>query len=257
MDRQRIWLTADQVNKTRSSIIGKDCECDGSGGILQGSNIQDCKCMEKFKWTIKMLNAGIPKRYWEFDLEKDLVKKFKDENEKSIKILNRYGKDIKNMVQQGVGLYIQGVGGTAKSASAYWIMKEAIKQDIICYSTRMSIISNLLRGSIDTKDSEDIITWMEEKVELLMVDEIEKDNKAADMHSITGTWVNEFFNNLYNRNISLIIVSNVDKKHLEESQAKNVVDRFNELVPVTMVGESYRSATKAQKMLLSGKNYEK
>jgi len=254
MDRQRIWLKPDVVNGIRSEIIGHNCKCDGSGGIFKDGSIQDCICMKKFKWTIKMLNAGIPKRYWEFDLKKDLTKKFKEENEKSVKILTRYGEDVKLMIQQGVGLYIEGAKGIAKSASAYWILKEALKHDIICYATRMSTISDLLRGTIDNKDSEDIISWMEEKVELLMIDEIEKDNKASDLKSMTGTWVNEFFSNLYNRNVSLLIVSNVSSKLLEGSQAQNIVDRFKELIQVVMIGDSYRSATKAEKLLLSGKS---
>jgi DNA replication protein DnaC len=254
MERQRIWLKPDIVNELRSSIVGQDCGCDGSGGIFKDGNILDCSCMEKFKWTIQLLNAGIPKRYWDFDIENDLTPKFKKENETSIKIITKYGKDIQELTKQGVGLFIEGMGGTAKSASAYWIMKQALKQGISCYSTRMSTISNLLRGTIDNKDSEDLVLWMEDKVELLMIDEIEKDNKASDMHSITGTWVNEFFSNIYNRNTSLIVVSNISMKMLGSSQAANVVDRFNELIPVIMVGDSYRSDKRAKKLLLSKGN---
>ncbi len=253
MDKDRIWLAPDVVNDLRARIVGVGCGCDGSGGVIEDRKIVDCKCMVDFKWAVKMLNSGIPKRYWDFDINKDLLKKFREKNEKSLKIINSYSKNIKDMVRDGIGLYIEGLGGTAKTAAAYWILKEALKVGVSCYALRMSQLSNLLRDTIDSKDFEDLILWLEEEVELLMVDEIEKDSKAADLNTMTGVWVNEFFNNFYNRKASLIVVSNVGIDKLDASQASNTVDRFKELVEVVMTGDSFRSSKSAEKLILSKK----
>lgn len=240
------FLDRQVVTNLKDSVVGKVCnnKCNGTGVLFENNVIVDCVCIKEFLSKVKYLGAGIPKKYWDFNL-RNLLGKFEVDNRISIELIKNYCKKVSDMVKEGVGLYLQGESGLAKSALAYYILKEALKQNIICYSIRMSHLSELLYDSQRDEIKLSKVEWIREEVELLMIDEIDKDYKVDSTVSFVGNQVNMFFSDMYDCGKSLIVTSNVPKTGLSGIQADNVIDRLSELADIVFIGESYRKANEA------------
>lgn len=237
-----ILINPEDVQTLRDSIIGKFCDnfCQGKGSYIEKDYFYDCSCVEEFKRRLKFLQSNIPKKYWEFDL-RNLTKEFCDENKTSLEILKKYSSKIKEMTKEGVGLYIQGASGLAKTALSYYVLKEGLKKDLVCYSISMSQLTKIL-FDISITENKEKINFLKNSIDLLIIEEIEKDYNIDKPNSYLGSLVNDFFRALYDNKKSLIITSNVAKKDLRDAKihASNLVDRFEELVDVILVGKSFR-----------------
>lgn len=252
----RRWLSSEEVNELREATVGVVCngKCDGSGAYIlyegEVGNIHDCLCMSVFKERVRITSAGIPRRYWEFTFDQ-LSKAFIEKNATATEVIQRYIQNINVMVSDGVGIYFCGGKGVAKTAISCLIMKAALSHGWSSYMIPFSQLTSMIRSSIEDESLRMKLAWLRDEVDLLVVDEIDKDFNAADTSSYTGTYVNDFFRNIYDRKASLIVTANLDKRKLLGKQASNVVDRFNELIEVPLVGESYRTSTKAEEILLN------
>ena len=249
------FISEDKVIQLKNEIIGVICNnvCKGHGVILDSTNdtkvLKDCSCIDVFKKRTSYIGAGIPKKYWNFELSL-LLEKFMIENDASLTIIKNYCNKIENMIADGVGLYLQGVSGVAKTAIAFYIMKKALGKRISCYSLRLSQLTKLLYESTQDNAKKDFLQFIKEETKLLFIDEIEKEFAVGDTSKFMGSQVNDFFGYLYDNQKALIITSNVPKSDLRKVHAFNIVDRLQELVDIVLVGESFRSSSIALQKIM-------
>jgi DNA replication protein DnaC len=252
LTRQSFLTTPEEIESLRDSIIGKFCKnkCDGKGAILEKGVFTNCTCVVEFEKKLRLIQANIPKKYWDFDL-RNLTKEYSENNKIPLAIIKSYTSKIKEMVEKGIGLYIQGTVGLAKTALSYYILKEAIKQDIVCYSISMSRLTQLLFG-ISVESNKDRIDWIINRVDLLVIEEIEKDYNVEKSNTFIGALVNDFFRSVYDNKKALLINSNLSKQGLRDSKvhAHNITDRFEELVDIVLTGHSYRKQDENLKQIL-------
>ncbi len=134
------FISEDKVTQLKWEIIGVTCDnaCKGHGVVLDRETkvLKDCSCIAVFKNHTSYIGAGIPKKYWDFELS-FLLEKFVKENDISINIIKNYCVKIEKMLAEGVGLYLQGVSGVAKTALSFYIMKKALNKNIPCYSLKL------------------------------------------------------------------------------------------------------------------------
>lgn len=236
------FLDSYTIDQIRSATIGVTCNnaCQGKGALFNGNSFKDCICVKEFLKQIAFTGADISKKYWTFDFS-DLTPEFQKENEIALRIIRTYSRGIKKAIDEGIGLFIQGQAGLAKSSIGHLILREAVLAGFTGYSIRMTKLSRLIFDSLDSPEKKQQLDWIREKVQILMIDEIEKDYKAGDLSSFQGTQVNDFFSEIYDRQVPLILTSNLAKKDLVGKQASNIIDRFKELIDVIFVGESYRN----------------
>jgi len=240
-----------QVDLLRKEIIGKSCNnaCLGAGCKLENGVFVDCSCVREFTLKCKYAGAGVPKKYWDFTF-RVLLKAFIDENAAALTVLKKYVEKIEDLTSKGVGLYIQGALGLAKSSLAFYIVKEALKKDITSYSIRMSQLTKLLIDATKDSSKQALVDWIKADVKLLYVDEIEKDFNVSDPTHFYGMHVNDFFGLAYDTKKSLILTSNLPKTGLRGIHADNIIDRFEELADVLLVGESFRRPGEALQQIL-------
>jgi len=242
------FISEEKVLQLKETIIGVVCNntCKGTGVILDTAattkTLKDCDCIDVFKKHTSYIGAGIPKKYWEFDLTV-LAEKFTQENDTSLTIINNYCNKIEKMVDDGVGVYLQGVSGVAKTAIAFYIMKKALDKRISCYSLRLSQLTKLMYESTQDDSKRDFLDFIKKETQLLFIDEVEKDFAVGDTNKFMGSQVNDFFGYLYDNQKSLIVTANVPKSDLRHVHAFNIVDRLQELVDIILVGESFRSSS--------------
>lgn len=247
------FVTADTVMQLKTTIIGKVCKnkCNGTGAILENYTFTDCVCVKEFQSQLKYVAANIPRKYWNFDF-RNLLKKFVEENSQALSLVKNYSIKISEMVTEGIGLYICGDCGLAKSSLGCYILKEAIKKDITCFNIRMSQLTKLIvednyKGAGYSRQVE----WIRDKVSLLMIDEFEKDYKIDNPSTYSGSIINEFFSNAYDNKKALIITSNKPKSMLQGVHAENIIDRIEELAEVVLTGTSFRGQKEAITKIMS------
>lgn len=244
------FLDKEEIEALRVSTIGVTCSnlCKGAGVILSQTSFIDCACQKDFQNKIKYIASNIPKKYWDFTL-RNLTKEFVEGNKAGLGILQEYREKIDIMVKEGIGLYIQGSSGLAKSALSYHLLKYAASKNIICYGIRMSQLTKLIFDSLKDDKFSDLLDYIKKDVQLLLIDEIEKDYNISDLNKFSGVQVNDFFGSLYDRKKSLITTSNIPKGGLKNIHASNIVDRLEELIDIIFTGSSYRKSDGALKKL--------
>jgi DNA replication protein DnaC len=240
-EAKNFFVDPRDIDDLKKSILGVLCKgiCKNTGLIITQGVFVDCICQKEYQNKIKYLIAGIPKKYWDFTL-RNLTKEFEQENRDALIILQKYREKIEVMVQEGIGLYVQGAVGLAKSALSFHTLKYAIGKNVVSYSIRMSQLTKLIFDSLRDSKARDHLDYIKHEVQLLMVDEIEKDYKIGDLNQFQGVQVNDFFGAIYERKKSLIVTSNLPKTGLKGIQANNVIDRLEELIDVVLTGASYR-----------------
>jgi len=251
-NKQFFLSTPEEIQNLKLSIIGQYCKgkCEGKGALLEGGIFIDCECEKEFERRLRLVHSNIPKKYWDFNLT-NLASEYSKNNKIPLKIIQNYISKLEEMVEKGIGLYIQGSHGLAKTALSYYILKEGIQKDIVCYAISMSQLTKLL-FDIRSEDSRSRVDWIKNDVDLLVIEEIEKEYNVEQSTTFLGSLVNDFFRVLYDNKKALIINSNLSKQALKESKvhASNVTDRFEELVDIILVGNSYRKQDESLKQIL-------
>ena len=248
---KNFFIDKNDVDDLKNLIIGKTCNnaCEGKGVIVKNHMFIDCTCSKEFQNNIQLLLANIPKKYWDFTL-RNLTKEFSASNTEPLALFQRFREEITLMIREGVGLYVYGAVGLAKSALSYYTLKYAMTKGIVCYSIRMSQLTKLIFDSLKENKYRDQLDWIKHDVQLLMIDEVDKDYNIRNLNQFAGVQVNDFFGMLYEQKKSLIVTANVPRDGLKSVHADNVIDRFGELVDVAITGGSYRKSAGALKRLI-------
>ena len=250
-------ITKEQVAEIKKNTIGVVCsnKCNGAGVVVEkvnkGIQFNDCTCVKEFIWNTKLVMANVPIKHWDFSL-RNLLKKFIDDNNTALALLKGYAEQADKMVKEGVGIYLQGSYGLAKTALASYICREFIKADKSVYFIRMSHLTKLLFESLKDEMLLQKLNWIRKEVQLLVIDEIEKDYKIDNVHSFSGVQISDIFDDFYETKKCLVVTANVPKLELGKVHSKNVVDRIQELVDIPLVGESYRGKADKKSLILEG-----
>ena len=251
------WVSEQEVARLREQLIGKFCDnrCQGAGAFVEYrdgmAHIIDCSCAKEFIRIIRLMDAGISRRYWDFSID-DLTPTFVEENAVAVAIVRRYINNISTAIGEGVGIYFCGGKGVAKTALSCLILRAALDAGLKGCMLPVSQLTALIRDAIDSREKKERLEWIRDEAQIIFIDEIDKDFISGDTSSFTGTYVNDFFRHTYDRMATLIVTSNIDRNRLVGKQASNVVDRLNELIEIPLVGTSFRTSTKAEKVILHG-----
>ena len=252
-----VLISAERVAELKQKLHGVYCKnaCNGTGVIItytdKGITFNDCACVKEFKWEYKLLTSNIPVKYWDFTL-RNLLKVFIEENNQALAVIDGYVSQIELMLKEGVGLYIEGMHGLAKTALSCYIAKQFLRSDKIVYFMRMSGLTNLVFESIHDDAAKEKLTWIRKNVQLLVIDEIEKDYKIDNESTFSGSHISEIFDDIYETKKCLIVTSNLTKDKLK-THSLSVLDRLSELVDIPLVGDkSYRGIDDKKKIILKG-----
>jgi len=224
---------------------GVECNiCHGKKVILKtledGITFVDCSCVAEDLRRAKIELARIPEKYLDFEL-RDLSEGFRKENKEDLQIVLNYLKNLSEMIKEGKGLFFQSDPGLAKSSLAAYIARQAIEQKFTCFMGRMSHFMTMKFEALrNIEASKELVNYIIKKVDLLVVEEIEKVYLAGNEDAMTEILLSEFFGELYDKKKSLIITSNAPRKDLGKLPS-HILDRFDEMITdVVFTGESYR-----------------
>ncbi|MCK4359376.1 MAG: ATP-binding protein [Candidatus Cloacimonetes bacterium] len=226
------------VNELKTKILDNCPKCKGKGRYITPKGFVLCECIDKFRRYVDMLNANIPRSFWDLEFDqKYFTSKFVEENKRSLDIIADYLNHLSNAVKTGAGLYIWGSYGVGKSFIGCSILKKALNQKFKTYFVLLSELINLAHRALRDNEIKTFLLYIIEEVDFLLVDEIDKKYKTELIDAL----LDELFKKRYYSGKPFIITSNKEPKKVLEGFGKSVCEVFSErIIVVPLVGESFR-----------------
>lgn len=226
------------VNELKTKILDNCPECRGKGRCITSKGFVLCECIDKFRRYFDMLNANIPRSFWDLEFDqKYFTPKFIKENTKSLTIITDYLNHLPNAVKTGAGLYIWGSYGVGKSFIGCSILKKALGQK---FKTRFILLSELINfahRALRDYEAKAMLDYIITEIDFLLVDEIDKKYKTELIDAL----LDELFKKRYYSGKPFIVTSNKEPKKVLEGFGKSICEVFSErIIVVPLVGESFR-----------------
>jgi len=162
----------------------------------KGFNLH-CDCYRQFWTEAHIIAAGIPIKYRKFTF-----KKISSPTLEKVKMqLKNYLKDIESNFEEGLGLYLYGSTGTAKTALASVVLIEAIKKGYRGkFTTLEECTPQFVREELD-----DILT-----VPFLVIDDVGKEMKTQASRKLLGMVLDTLIRKRSNNLLPTIATSNLN-----------------------------------------------
>jgi len=226
------------VEKLKIKILDNCSKCEGKGRYLTPEGFKLCECINEFRRYVDMLNANIPRSYWDLELDfKYFTSQFLDQNSGSLEIICKYSENLSKVVETGSGLFIHGSYGVGKSFIGCSILKKALTQKYKGYFILLSELINLAHTALRDMRTKEFLFYIISDVDFLLVDEIDKKYKTE----LIDTLLDEIFKKRYYSGKPFILTSNKEPAKVLEGFGKTIYEIFSErLINVPLVGESFR-----------------
>jgi len=244
------WLSDEVIEQLYTETTKQCTFCKKDGIKLVDNKLSPCDCLKDFDLHIRLTEANIPRRNWEFDF-RYLSQDFKTQNAKELKLFTLYITNIEANVLQGNWLLLQGGNGLAKSAICSYICRVAIQRGFKGHMIRLSHLTEILFNQYSDPKTRELVRFLEKDVQLVVVDEMDKDSGLKEGSSAPGSRISQIFGDWYDRKVSVIMVSNVPKSGLKLIHSTSVMDRVNEAVDIVVTGESFRKKELAEQRIAS------
>lgn len=225
-----------------SKIRERCTECNGLGFSVQVENgirtFQDCSCVEKIKQRLSFIDANIPIRYVNWDIGQ-LTEEFVAANEKPYNWLCEYITNLEDKIDEGVGFWISSTPGLAKSSILSYIVRKGVEKGRTCYFERAANLHSLLFNALDHQEARDLLDYIINDVELLVIEEIDKIYLKDEM-SFNNKSFFDFISAVYDSNKALIFSSNDLKESVLKRFPTFIADRFIGFTELLFRGPSGR-----------------
>jgi len=191
--------------------------------------------------------ANIPPKYFKFEFDK--IKKrilTVEKNYESIEKLESYLKNIANAFEKGIGLYLSGPHGVAKTTISIIILKEAIKKNYKCFFCKSSEIINFARSGWKNEERKIYWDYIVDNVDFLVVDDIVR---LFDVSEKERVHIDEIFTKRDDANKVTIITANHELRDNKDVFGEALYSNFKErLIEIDLVGDDYRDLLGEQLM---------
>jgi DNA replication protein DnaC len=223
--------------------------CDGSGFLVDEATntARDCECRQGriAKRRTARLEGRLPKRYEGVSFDRPPVSDIARSAPDQVGLIRAYVRSIRENLDAGRGLWIQGPVGTGKTTLAMLVSKAALEADrsIAIYS--LPRLLNLLRESMDSAAGKlDLIDRLTE-VDLLHIDDLGAENQTD--------WVMEqlysIVNARYEAQRAIVATTNLMPDELSERLGPRTVSRLVEICGevIPLHGEDRRQEFRAER----------
>jgi DNA replication protein DnaC len=216
--------------------------CDGSGFVVDEATntASDCACRQGkiARRRTARLEGRLPKRYEGVSFDRPPVPEIERRAPEQTRTVRRYVRQIRENLDSGKGLWIQGDIGTGKTTLAMIVSKASLEADRSVAIYSLPRLLNLLRESMESSAGKlDLIDRLTD-VDLLHVDDLGAEN--------TTEWVLEqlysIVNARYEAQRAIVATTNLMPDELSERLGARTVSRLVEICgdPLTLAGDDDR-----------------
>ena len=206
---------------------------DGNPEILNRMNNCDDKVLKHFYL------ANIPEKFFEFELEQICGNLGKDNGIK-IQTIKKYFDSLPNAAKKGIGLYLHGPHGVAKTTLTVIILKKAISQLFKCYFIKSAEIVDTIKAGWKNESIKDFLDYVTNNVDFLVIDDLNRLLKVNDESE--KMYIDKIFTKRDDMNLSTIITSNQSIEENKESLGEALYSNFKErLIEIELTGDDFRN----------------
>ena len=183
--------------------------------------------------------SNIPEKYHTFEFDK-IKKKILtvEKNLESIETIQKYITNIDNAAQKGIGLYLSGPHGVAKTTMSIIILKEAIKNNYKSFFCKSADVINFARAGWKNDDKRQYWEYIIDVMDFLVIDDIVRLFQMNEKESIH---IDEIFTKRDDSNKVTIITANHQLEDNRDLFGEALFSNFKErLIEVDLIGDDYR-----------------
>jgi DNA replication protein DnaC len=221
--------TVDQqyLLKKKTAFISNCIKC-------KGLNLS-CDCYPQYFLEVAKVNAGIPIKYREFTLAKINF----PESQEVVKKVATYIQALPDHRDHGLGMYLWGNTGNAKTAMSCVILIEALKKGYSAYFTDLiKCMSFITAGWTDDEVKADFTKRILNS-QFLVIDDVGKEYKSRT--GFTEAHFDMIFRERANNLLPTILTSNLSPTNIATDYGKRLLSIFYEhLLVVETNSTDYR-----------------
>jgi DNA replication protein DnaC len=210
----------------------------GNEGILD--KLENYDSIKQFTERNYLL-ANIPEKYFEFEMD-DIREQLLtiESNVEQIGNIEKYLNSLEKVAEKGIGLYLSGPHGVAKTTISSIILKKAIQLYYKCFFCKSSAIIEFARSGWKSEERKIFWKYITETVDFLVIDDI-----ARSYHFINEAeriYVDEIFTKRDDYDLVTIITANHKLDSNKELFGEALYSNFKErLIEVNLLGDDFRN----------------
>jgi DNA replication protein DnaC len=227
----------------RFARIKEECKkCSGRGfSVVIENNSRtfvDCDCVLKIRKALSYIEANIPLRYVKWDIS-ELTEEFQAENPIPYNYVIDYLANLRSNIDDGIGFWLAGPPGQAKSSIISYVMRRAVDVGAYCFFEKAANLHSKKFEALSSDAAKNFIINIIDSVELLAVEEIDKIYLKDDL-SFNNKSFFDLISDIYDSNKALVISSNVRKDEVLKRFPPFISDRLSTLDYIELKGSSGR-----------------
>jgi DNA replication protein DnaC len=200
--------------------------------------------LEKYNTEKDMLKrhyslANIPEKYFSFEFETIKTKLKETDNAESIAKIEKYFGSLDKAAKKGIGLYLCGEHGVAKTTIATIILKKAIAEDFRCFFAKSTEIVEFARSGWKNEDRKVFFDYIVNTVDFFVIDDVARLSEVTDAEKIH---TDKIFTKRDDLNLVTIMTANHIMDKNKSLFGEGLFSNFKErMIPVELFGDDYRN----------------
>ena len=185
--------------------------------------------------------ANIPEKYFDFEFENIKTKILTiEQNIEQINKVEKYLSSLDKAAEKGIGLYLSGPHGVAKTTISVIVLKEAIHLRHKCFFCKASSIVDFVRSGWKNEDKKKFWEYVINAVDFLVIDDMVRSyNQINEAEKI---YIDGIFTKRDDANLSTIITANHKLESNRELFGEALFSNFKErLIEVNLIGDDFRN----------------
>lgn len=185
--------------------------------------------------------ANIPEKYFDFEFDKIIKRILKtEENLDQVKRIQKYLKSVGIASEKGIGLYLSGPHGVAKTTISVIILKRAIELNYRCFFWKSSDIIEFIKSGWKNEYRRVFFDYVINAVDFLVIDDVARLFDLDDRSE--RLYIDKIFTKRDDMNLSTIITANHALNENREMFGEALFSNFKErLIEVNLIGEDFRN----------------
>lgn len=190
---------------------------------------------------------GIPREFWGLTFGK--IKRRKNlETQVAIETAEVYAKQILQMYDEGIGLFLFGSNGVGKTEIAAIIAQEAYRNRLSVRFTTMNQVTPIgVKAGYD-EDLQAVYYGDYLNIDFLVIDEVGKEQQGEKAANITV--LEEILRHRNFRKLPTILISNLDVDDFRYRYGESIYSLINgRFIPIKIVAEDKRRSLRQKELL--------
>jgi len=184
--------------------------------------------------------ANIPEKFFHFEFQiiKDKWLTLEDNKDSVIKI-EKYIESIEAAAEKGIGIYLHGPHGVAKTTIATIILKNAIQLNYRCFFAKSTEIVEFARSGWKNEDRKVFFDYVVNTVDFFVIDDVARLAEVTDAEKIH---IDKIFTKRDDMNLVTIMTANREIEASKSMFGEALFSNFKErMIPIKLLGSDYRN----------------